>query len=182
MKPTRLTPPLSEPDIRKLRTGDLVSITGKIVTARDKAYTRAISDAKLPVKLQGGIVYHCGPLAKRTPSGWKVVSAGPTTSARMDQIQAKFVKLTGVRALIGKGGVGEKVAGQLARLGCVYLAFPGGTGALAAKSVAKIEGVFWRDLGIPEALWVLRVRDFGPLVVAIDTRGDNIYLDQKRWN
>jgi len=100
----------------------------------------------------------------------------------MDQIQAKFVKLTGVRALIGKGGVGEKVAGQLARLGCVYLAFPGGTGALAAKSVAKIEGVFWRDLGIPEALWVLRVRDFGPLVVAIDTRGDNIYLDQKRWN
>lgn len=94
----------------------------------------------------------------------------------MDQTQAEFVKLTGIRALVGKGGVGEKVVDKLARLGCVYLAFPGGAGALAAKSIEKIEGVFWKDLGIPEALWVLKVRDFGPLVVAIDTKGNNLYL------
>lgn len=176
MKLTRLSPPLSENDVRKLRAGDLVSITGKIVTARDKTYARAISGAKLPVDLQGGIVYHCGPLAKRTHSGWKIVSAGPTTSARMDRMQVEFIESTGVRALMGKGGMGEKVTGQLVRLGCVYLAFPGGAGALAAKSIEKIEGVFWEDLGVPEALWVLRVRDFGPLVVAIDTKGNNLYL------
>ena len=150
------------------------------MTARDKAYARAISGTKLPVKLQGGVVYHCGPLAKRTPSGWKILSAGPTTSARMDPVQAEFVKLTGVRALVGKGGVGGEVADQLARLGCIYLAFPGGAGALAAKSIEKIERVFWEDLGDAEALWVLDVRDFGPLVVAIDTKGNNLYLREVR--
>jgi tartrate/fumarate subfamily iron-sulfur-dependent hydro-lyase beta chain len=98
----------------------------------------------------------------------------------MDLVQAEFVKLTGVRVLVGKGGVGGKVADQLARLGCIYLAFPGGAGALAAKSIEKIERVFWEDLGDAEALWVLNVRDFGPLVVAIDTKGNNLYLREVR--
>ena len=176
----RLTPPLSELDIKGLRAGDLVSITGRIVTARDKAYARVVAGEKLPVKLRGGVIYHCGPLPRRIPCGWQVISAGPTTSSRMDQMQAEFVKLTGVRALVGKGGVGEEVASQLARLGCVYLAFTGGAGVLAARAIEGIEGIFWEDLGEAEALWVLRVRDFGPLVVAIDTRGNNLYLRQKR--
>lgn len=176
MKITRLTPPLSELDVRELRAGDLVSITGRLVTARDKAYARVVSGAKFPLSLKGGVVYHCGPLAKLTRGGRQIVSAGPTTSSRMDGLQAEFVKRTGVRALIGKGGVGEDVAGQLARLECVYLAFTGGAGVLAAEKIEKIEGVFWKDLGDAESLWVLKMRDFGPLVVAIDTRGNNLYL------
>lgn len=180
MKINRLTLPMSEREVRKLRAGGIVSITGKIVTARDKAYARVISGAKLPVKLQGGVIYHCGPLAKRTPKGWHIISAGPTTSARLDRVQTEFIRRTGVRALVGKGGVDEEVAVQLARLGCVYLAFTGGAGVLAANAIEKIEKVYWGDLGSAEALWVLRVKDFGPLVVAIDTHGGNLYLRQRR--
>ena len=129
--------------------------------------------------MRGGVVYHCGPLVKKTPRGRKIVSAGPTTSARLDRMQAEFVRRTGVRALVGKGGLGEEVAAELARLGCVYLAFTGGAAVLAAQSIKKVERVLWQDLGAAEALWVLRVRDFGPLVVAVDTKENNLYLRQK---
>lgn len=180
MKINRLTPPLSERDVRGLRAGDIVNITGRVVTARDKAYARLIAGKGLPLDLRGGVVYHCGPLAMRTPKGWQIISAGPTTSARMDPMQVEFVRRTGVRALVGKGGVGGDVARRLARLGCVYLAFAGGAGVLAARAIEKIEGRFWKDLGTTESLWALGVRDFGPLVVAIDTRGANLYLRRKR--
>lgn len=178
-----LKPPLSETDIRKLRVGDLVTITGRVVTARDKAYARALNllrvRKKLPLDLRGGIIYHCGPLVKRSPSGLQIISAGPTTSARLDRMQAEFVERTGVRALIGKGGIDEEVAAELARLGCIYLAFTGGAGVLAARQIKKIEKVLWMDLGWAEALWVFDVENFGPLVVAIDTKGGNLYLHQK---
>jgi len=170
-----LTPPLSEREVKRLRASEVVRITGRLYTARDRAYARAIGllrqGKRLPVDLRGGVVYHCGPLAK----GRKIISAGPTTSARLDHLQAEFVERTGVRALVGKGGVREEVAEELAGLGCVYLAFPGGTGVLAARAITGVERVFWRDLGEGEALWVLRVRDFGPLVVAIDAKGKNLY-------
>jgi len=175
LKLIRLTPPLNEKDVRKLCAGDLVSITGTIVTARDKAYAKIVSGAKLPIKLEGGIVYHCGPLLKRRPSKFKIVSAGPTTSARMDGVQVKFLETTGVRAVVGKGGIGEDVAKHFPRLGCVYLAFPGGAGALAARRIEKIEGAYWRELGDAEAMWIFRVKDFGPLVVAVDTKGNSLY-------
>jgi fumarate hydratase subunit beta len=131
------------------------------------------------MELRGGVVYHCGPLARRTPEGWRIISAGPTTSARLDRAQAEFVRLTGIRALVGKGGVDEEVAAQLARLGCVYLAFTGGAGVLAAGAIEEVERVYWEELGPAEALWVLRVRDFGPLVVAVDTQGGNLYVRRK---
>jgi len=176
----QLRPPLVEKQVGQLKVGDIVGITGQIVTARDKAYARAIellrSGKRLPLDLRGGVVYHCGPLARKTKKGWQVLSAGPTTSARLDSMQAEFVERTGVRALIGKGGVGEDVAGELARLGCVYLAFTGGAAVLAARAIKGINKVLWRDLGTAEALWVLHVQDFGPLVVAIDVRGNNLYL------
>jgi len=149
-----------------------------VVTARDKVYSRVIAGERPPIDLQGGVVYHCGPLARRTPRGWQVISAGPTTSARLDPMQVDFVRATGVRALIGKGGVGEEVAKNLARLGCIYLAFTGGAGALAASQVEEVENIFWEELG-PEAIWVLRVRDFGPMVVAVDLRGNNLFLRRK---
>lgn len=162
-----------------LRAGDIVTIDGRIITARDKAYARIIAGKKLPIDLHGGVIYHCGPLARRTAKGWQILSAGPTTSARMDPMQVDFVRRTGVKALVGKGGIGEEVAGHLAKLGCAYLAFTGGAGVLAASQVEEVENVFWEDLG-PEAIWVLRVKDFGPLVVAIDMTGGNLYLREKR--
>jgi tartrate/fumarate subfamily iron-sulfur-dependent hydro-lyase beta chain len=94
-------------------------------------------------------------------------------------MQAEFVERTGVRGLVGKGGIGEEVAEKLAQLGCVYLAFPGGAGVLAAQAITRVEKIFWKELGA-EALWMLRVRDFGPLVVAIDVKGGNLYLRAKR--
>jgi len=171
----KLKTPLNKKDVEELRAGDLVTITGKIVTSRDKAYARVNSGENPPIDLHGGVIYHCGPLAKKTAKGWQIISAGPTTSARLDPMQVEFVKRTGVRALIGKGGIDRKVAAHLAKLGCVYLAFTGGAGVLAANQVEKVENIFWKELG-PEAIWVLRVKDFGPLVVAIDTTGEDLYL------
>ena len=179
-----LSPPLSGRDVKKLRVGELVKINGQIVTARDRAYLRALelfrAGKRLPLDLRGAVIYHCGPLVRKITRGWQILSAGPTTSARLDRMQVEFVRRTGVRALIGKGGVGEEVAAELARLGCVYMAFTGGAAVLAAQAIEKVERMLWQDLGMAEALWVLRVRDFGPLVVAIDTKGNNLYLHQKR--
>jgi len=176
----QLRPPLNEKQVRELKVGEIVGITGQMVTARDKAYARAIellrSGKRLPLDLRGGIIYHCGPLVRKTKKGWQVLSAGPTTSLRLDSMQAEFVERTGVRAIIGKGGVGEDVAGELARLGCAYLAFTGGAGVLAALAIDGVQKILWQDLGVVEALWVFRVRDFGPLVVAIDALGNNLYL------
>jgi fumarate hydratase subunit beta len=181
---TQLLAPLNEKSVRQLKVGDIVSITGQIVTARDKAYARAIkllrAGKRLPLYLRGGIVYHSGPLATKNKNGWKILSAGPTTSARLDSMQAEFIERTGVRALIGKGGVSENIADVLPRLGCVYLAFTGGAGVLAGQAIKKVEKIFWRDLGDAEALWVLRVQDFGPLVVAVDTFGNNLYARKIR--
>jgi len=175
----RLKTPLTEREVRGLRAGDFVNLTGDVVTARDKAYAKILDYARakrhLPLDLTGAVVYHCGPLVRRTSGGWKVLSAGPTTSARLDDVQAEFVRRTGVRGLIGKGGVGAQVAEELSRLGCVYFAFPGGAGALAARSIKSVKHVYWKELGLAEALWVLRVEDFGPLVVAVDAHGKNLY-------
>jgi len=180
---TNLSPPLSERDVKKLRIGELVKINGQIVTARDRAYVRVLellrAGKRLPLDLHGAVIYHCGPIARKTPRSWKILSAGPTTSARLDRMHAEFVRRTGVRALIGKGGIGEEVAAELARLGRVYLAFTGGAAVLAAQAIEKVERVLWLDLGAAEASWVLKVREFGPLVVAIDTKGNNLYLHQK---
>jgi fumarate hydratase subunit beta len=180
----QLVPPLSEKQVVQLKVGDVVSITGQIVTARDKAYARAIeflrAGKRLPLHLRGGIVYHSGPLATENKKGWKILSAGPTTSARLDSMQAEFIERTGVRALVGKGGLSENVADALPRLGCVYLAFTGGAGVLAGQAIKAVEKVYWRDLGDAEAIWVLHVQDFGPLVVAVDTLGKNLYARKIR--
>ncbi len=170
-----LKTPLIDSQLRKLKAGDFVAISGTVVTARDRAYARIVSGQKLPVDMKSGVVYHCGPIVKRSGKKVKIISAGPTTSGRMDEIQVRFLKRTGVKAIIGKGGVNETVAKNLKNLGCVYLAFTGGAGVLAASFIKKIERNVWSDLGDAESVWVLKVENFGPLVVAIDLRGKNLY-------
>lgn len=177
-----LKPPLEENDVKELRAGDIVEVSGTIVTARDKAYMRILDllekDQKLPVELKDSIIYHCGPLVRRVNEDWEIVAAGPTTSARLDDVQSRFVEMTGVRGLIGKGGIGEKISREVGRKGCIYLAYTGGAAALAADSIESVENVFWLDLGTPEALWVLNVEGFGPMSVAVDTKGGNLYTDK----
>ncbi len=173
-----LRTPLSEEDVRRLRVGDIVYVTGIIVTARDSAHRRLLeiveSGGKPPIELRGGVIYHCGPVVEKTPTGWRVIAAGPTTSARMEIYEAEVIEKLGVRMIIGKGGMGEKTTRACREYGAVYTIFTGGAGALAANAIKEVVGVEWLDLGIPEALWIFRVEEFGPLLVAIDSYGRNI--------
>ncbi len=178
-----LTTPIDEGEIRKLKTGDTIFITGTIVSCRDAGHRRVLEyvkqGKKLPVNLSGLAVYHVGPVVKKSGENWQVISAGPTTSARMEMYEAEFIEKTGVRVIIGKGGMGAKTTEACKKFGAVYTIFPGGAGALAAKAIEKIEKVEWLDLGIPEAMWVFKVTNFGPLTVIIDARGENFYEKQK---
>ena len=173
--------PISEEDVRKLKVNDVLYITGTIVTARDQAHRRALEYFKqgkpLPINLEGLAVFHCGPVVSKEGDKWVAVAAGPTTSTRMDIFEDEFVKNFKVRVIIGKGGMGKKTTDAMAKYGAVYGAFTGGAAILAAKAIKNVKNVEWLDLGTPEALWIFEVEDFGPLAVAIDSHGNNIFMD-----
>jgi len=175
----KLRTPISEKDVRKLVVNDTVYLTGTIVTARDVAHRRALDLHKegkqLPINLEGLAIFHCGPIVKKDGDGWRVVAAGPTTSARMDLFEDEFIKDFKVRVVVGKGGMGKKTVDAMKRYGTVYGAFTGGAAVLAAKAIKQVKGVEWIDLGMPEAMWILEVEDFGPLIVAIDAHGNNLF-------
>jgi len=160
-----LTVPLGD-EVLDLVAGDRVTLSGVVYTARDEAHLRMIQDG-IPFDPAGAAVYHCGPVI----SGDRVVAAGPTTSARMNRLSG-FLLDAGVRALIGKGGMDENVTEQLRGRG-VYLAFTGGCAALAAARMT-LEGVFFPELGMAEAVWAIRL-DRLPLVVGIDSHGRNLF-------
>jgi fumarate hydratase subunit beta len=176
----RLKTPISEEDVRKLKVNDVLYISGTMVAARDAAHKKALELIKqgkpLPVNLEGLAVFHCGPIMKKEDDRWVTVAAGPTTSARMDQFEDEFIKNFKVRAVIGKGGMGKRTTDAMQKYGAVYGAFTGGAGVLAAKCVKNVKTVEWLpDLGMPEALWVFEVEEFGPLTIAIDSHGNNLY-------
>ncbi len=180
----KLKTPISEEDIRKLKVNDVIYVTGTMITARDAAHRRALGfhkeGKKLPVNLQGLAVFHCGPIVKKEDDKWMVVAAGPTTSTRMDLFEDEFIKDFKVRVVIGKGGMGKKTTEAMKQYGAVYGAFTGGAAVLAAKAIKSVKSVEWYDLGMPEALWVLEVEDFGPLTVAIDAYGNNLFEDVRK--
>lgn len=170
-----LTTPLAPDDILELSAGDIVYLSGTILTARDEAHLRILEwrGRPLPFDLEGAAVYHCGPLMKQVDGGWRVVAAGPTTSARMIEMTPGLLESHGVRALIGKGGM--KGIAPVLKGRCVYLAFTGGCAALAAEMIKEVKGVHWLDLGMPEAVWVLEVQEFGPLIVGVDAKGIDLF-------
>ncbi|RJS76012.1 fumarate hydratase [Candidatus Bathyarchaeota archaeon] len=179
-----LKTPISEEEIRKLKVNDVIYITGTMITARDQAHRRALEYFKqgkpLPLNLEGLAVFHCGPVVKKEGEKWIAVAAGPTTSTRMDIFEDEFIKAFKVRVVIGKGGMGKKTTDAMAKYGAVYGAFTGGAAILAAKAIKNIRSVEWLDLGTPEAMWIFEVEDFGPLVVAIDSHGNNLFLDVQK--
>lgn len=184
----RFDTPISEAEIRKLKVNDVIYLSGTIVTARDEAHKRALDYFKrgisLPIKLEGLAVFHCGPIAKKKDGEWNIVAAGPTTSVRMEMFEEEFLEHSKVRVVIGKGGMGDKTTEAMKKYGAVYGAFTGGGAVLAAKSIQKVEGVEWLDLGVPEAMWALKVKEFGPLAIAIDSHGNNYFtkIQQKAEN
>jgi fumarate hydratase subunit beta len=175
----RLKTPLSTEEVAKLRVGDTVYVSGVVVAARDAAHKRMLEyierGEKLPVDLRGGVVYHVGPVVRKTERGWEVISAGPTTSARMEAFESDVIEKLGVKLVVGKGGMGKRTAEAMKKHVAAYAIFTGGAGVLAAKAIKRVVDVHWLDLGMAEAMWVFEVEDFGPLTVMIDPTGRNYY-------
>ena len=169
--------PAKEEEIRKLKVGDEVKITGKMMTARDMAHKYMIEKPADELKelLKGSFIYHCGPVVKKQNGVWQFVAAGPTTSIREEPYQADVFKKFGVRGVIGKGGMGEKTLNGLKESGAVYLHAIGGLAVILAKSVIKVHDVFkLEEFGTPEAMWVIEVKDF-PAVVTMDSHGQSLH-------
>lgn len=178
-----LTMPLREGDVRELRTGDVVYLTGHIYTARDMAHLRIRSlledGTPLPRDFSGAALFHAGPVCLKNPDGsWRLNVIGPTTSIRMEPY-ADLVGVLGVRAVIGKGGMAQNTLDACERYGYVYLQAAPGCAATLAQAIQRVEGVTWLDMGMPEALWDLEAVSFGPLVVAMDTHKNSIYKNLK---
>lgn len=171
-------------DLRDLKVGEVVHLDGVLYTARDKAHRRMLdfldSGLEIPFSPSSWVMFHCGPIVLREGDSYRVLAAGPTTSARMDPFEPRVIKELGVRAIVGKGGMSSDVAKSLREVGGVYLSFTGGCAVKAARAVKEVLALLWEDLGMAEAVWVFRVEDFGPLIVSMDAHGGNIFEDVER--
>ncbi|KAA0005371.1 MAG: fumarate hydratase [Thermoplasmata archaeon] len=171
-----LSLPVSFEDVKKLHVGDIIYVSGRVFTARDEAHHIMLEKNNIPFDPSDMALFHCGPLMRKTKEGWEVVSAGPTTSSRMELFEDKFLEKYNVKIIIGKGGMGKNTQKALQKYISIYASYTGGAGALAADKVEEVEDVYWLDeLGMPEAVWVFKVKDFGPLVVAMDSHGNSVY-------
>lgn len=174
-----LEAPITEEQIRSLKVGDVVRINGMIYTGRD-AIHKYLMDHDAPVDLNGQIIYHCGPVMLKDENGkWHVKAAGPTTSIREEPYQGEIMKKFGIRAVIGKGGMGAKTLAALKEHGGVYLNAIGGAAQYYADCIQSVEGVDFLEFGIPEAMWHLRVKDF-TAVVTMDSHGNSLHEDVEK--
>ncbi len=171
--------PVQDNDVRKLKIKDIIFLNGILITARDQAHKRIMelikSNKSLPESLnqiKGSAIYHCGPIVKEENGEYRIISGGPTTSQRMDLLENKVVKQLGIKFIIGKGGMknldtkGNEV---------VYLSYTGGCGAIINQKIENVNHVEWKDLGMCEAIWFLKVNQLGPLIVAQDIHGNSLF-------
>ena len=173
-----LSLPIDSNQIKQLHTGDIIYVTGEIFTARDEAHHKMLqlNSKSMPFIPSKMGLFHCGPLVKKIKKGWEIVSAGPTTSSRMEIFEDKFIEKFRISIIIGKGGMGEKTSKALQKYACIYTSYTGGAGALAADRISEVKNVYWlEELGMPEAVWILKVKDFGPLIVSMDSHGNSLY-------
>ncbi len=176
-----LTTPIADNDLESLSAGDVIYLTGHIVTCRDVGHRRLLErKIPLPVDLKGGAIFHAGPIVKKMDNGkYIMVSIGPTTSMRMERFEKDFIEQTGVKLIVGKGGMGEDTTSGCKQFKAIHCIYPAGCAVIAATEVEEIENVEWTELGMPESLWVLRVKELGPLIVSIDTKGNNLIENNK---
>jgi fumarate hydratase class I len=170
-----LTTPISDAQIRSLKVGDVVMLSGRAYTGRDAVHHHLMThDA--PVDLSGGVIYHCGPVVAKDGAGWRVTAAGPTTSIREEPYQADIIKRFGVRAVIGKGGMGARTLGALKESGAVYLNAIGGAAQYYARAIERVDGASFLEFGTPEAMWHLMLKDF-PAIVTMDAHGNSLHKE-----
>lgn len=175
----RLQTPITEEKIRSLKVGDVVEISGLVYTGRDAVY-KHLTDYDAPIDLRGQVIYHCGPIMLKDEEGkWQVKAAGPTTSIREEPYQGDVMKKCGIRAVIGKGGMGPKTLAAFEEYGGVYLNAIGGAAQYYAECIKSVEGVDLIEFGIPEAMWHLEVKGF-TAVVTMDSHGNSLHEDLKR--
>jgi len=176
-----LTTPIRDADLADIRVGDILYLNGRLVTCRDVAHRRLIEEQRpLPVDLQGLAIFHAGPIVRRKgDNSFEMISIGPTTSMRMEKFEKEFIARTGVKLVVGKGGMGAGTLEACKKEKALHVVFPAGCAVLAATQVEEIEDAQWQDLGMPETLWVCRVKEFGPLIVSIDTHGRNLFEENK---
>ncbi len=175
-----LTTPIKTEDVTNLKIGDVVYLTGTLGTARDSGHKRRVVEGVIPsCPFEGGAVFHAGPITKKEGDTLEIVAIGPTTSMRMEKHEADFIEQTGVKLIIGKGGMGERTTEACKRLKAVHTVYAGGAAVLGASQIEEVISAEWLDLGMPEALYTLKVKEFGPLVVSIDTEGNNLFEKNK---
>lgn len=181
VRTVQLSVPMSHEDALALKVGDIVMISGSIVTARDRVHKYLLehrpSPEAVPFSLSGTVLYHCGPIIKKTEKGYSVVAAGPTTSIRVEMYEADVIRQYNIRGIMGKGGMGQKTREALKENGCIYLHAIGGAAAYLADRITNVLGV-WKleEFGLAEAMWHLEVRDF-PALVTMDAHGNDMHKD-----
>lgn len=176
-----LVTPLSRQDLEILQIGNIVYLSGELTTCRDVAHRRLVEmGTPLPVEVRGHAILHAGPIVRPLEDGqFQMVSIGPTTSSRMERFEKEFIARTGVRVIVGKGGMGAETAWACQKFGCIHCVFPAGNAVLAATKVREILDIQWTELGMPETLWKCAVEEFGPLIVSIDASGHNLFENRK---
>ena len=167
--------------MKDIHIGDIIYLSGSLTTCRDVAHRRVVEEGReIPVDVRDNAILHAGPIIRPLENDkFEMVSVGPTTSMRMEKFEYEFVKTTGVRVIVGKGGMKENTANACRDFGCIHCVIPAGNAVVAACCVEEIERAEWRDLGMPETLWNCRVKEFGPLIVSIDAEGRNYFEEKK---
>lgn len=173
----RLVTPVKPGDVSKLKIGDVVYLSGMIFTARDFAHMKVIENGSIKgFDTRGLALYHCGPVAKKEGKKWKILSAGPTTSTRMEALEPRVIETLGIGLIIGKGGMGQSTLKALKKNNAAYLTMTGGIGALATKMLGDVVNVYYMDeLGPVEAIWVFDAKNLGPLFVTMDSHGKSFH-------
>jgi fumarate hydratase class I len=170
-----LTTPLTDEAVRALKVGDVVLVSGRMFTGRDAVHSHLMKHEP-PVDLHGSVLYHCGPVVVKEGGGWRVTAAGPTTSIREEPYQGEIIRRYGVRAVVGKGGMGAKTLAALQQHGAVYLNAIGGAAQFYARAITAVDDVSLLEFGTPEAMWHLRVENF-PAIVTMDAHGNSLHKD-----
>ena len=176
-----ITTPITDEDVKGLRAGDTFYLSGDMVTGRDDVHERVVREGlPFPADIKGKALFHAGPIVKTLDDGsYEIISIGPTTSMRMEKYESDFIEKTGVKLIIGKGGMGAGTVSACVKHSAICSAAPAGCSLVCAEGVEEVCGVSWTELGMPEAVWHFKLKEFGPLTVTIDSEGRNYFEELK---